>query len=217
VYSYGNAYTGGVMEDNLQNAKLNFIYKAIEDAQQTVKFTDTKTTMAFIALGIFVSMIGTGLPNFAKYYWYMPEFIQIIFVVAITIFLVCVGASIFLTVKVITPRSNPSNHLIIKEYKPKGLFYIWELNYHWKDGFIDRKEIKLQTSFEDYHKRLLEIKETIDIEKELIFELLKVSYIRELKIVRLKYMVRWEVIAVLISLILVFLHLIGLSCYMPGL
>lgn len=201
-------------DDEFQNIKLSFLYKAIEDAQQTVKFTDTKTTVVFLFFGIFVSMIGTGLPNFAKYYWHMPETLQMIFATTIIIFLICIGVSLVLAIRVIVPRSNPAGHIIMQA-KPKELFYLWKMNSGWQDGFADRKGLHLKTSFEDYYEKYGEIKETSDIENELIYELLKVSYIRELKIMRLKYMIRWGVSAVAVSVLLVYLHFIGLSYYVP--
>jgi hypothetical protein len=202
-------------QSGLANMKINFLYKAIDDAQQTVKFTDTKTTMIFIFFGIYVSMIGTGLPDFAKYYWHMPESLQIIFIVTISVFLICIGCSLVLAIRVIVPRSNPASHIIMQA-KPKEIYYVWKMNSGWQDGFADRNRLHLQTSFEDYYEKFNEIKDESEIEKELIYELLKISYIRELKIMRLKYMIRWAIIALVVSSVLVYLHFIGLSCHMPS-
>lgn len=202
-------------QNGLQNLKINFLYKAIDDAQQTVRFTDTKTSIIFLFFGIFVSMIGTGLPNFAKYYWYMPGSLQTMFVVAIIIFIFCIGGSLVLAIKVLVPRSNPASHISMQA-KTKGLFYLSKMNSAWQDGFVDRKKLFLGTSFEAYYEKYHEVKEETVIEKELIYELLKVSYIRELKIMRLKYMIRWGISALIVSFILVYLHFIGLSCHMPG-
>lgn len=200
--------------EKIQDAKLNFLYKAIEDAQQAIRFIDTKASILFLFFGIFVSMIGTGLPTYAKYYWHMPRSLQQLFVVMIVIFLFFVTVSIVLAIKVIFPRSNPSQHIKTASM-PKEIFYIYKLNSDWKDCFIDRNKTMLQTSFEDYFAKYKEMKDEFDIEKELIHELLKVSYIRELKIMRLRKAVMFGIGAIFISLILVYLHFHGLSYHMP--
>lgn len=200
--------------NHIASEKLNFLHKAIEDTQQTIRFVDTKISIILLLFGIFVSIIGAGLPSFSEYFWNMRACLQTIFIIATSLFIICIGIALFLTIKIIFPRSNPSEHITM-EYKPMGFFYLSDLKTSWKDGFVDRKCVILKPSFEDYLLKFTEIIDSQAIEKELIYEFLKVSYIREIKIRRIKYAVRWIWGSLVLSLILVYLHYIGLSFYMP--
>ena len=83
------------------------------------------------------------------------------------------------------------------------------------DNLKDRKNIKIKTSVEDYIEKLNKILDFKDLEKELICELLKISYIRELKIRRMRN-TKWLIaVSLILSLVLIVLHFIGISYYMP--
>lgn len=196
--------------------KINFLYKAIECTQQNIRFTDTKVGMIFLLLGIYVSMIGSGLPNFAKYFPNMGACIQALFIIFIILFIIFVGITIFATIMIVFPRSNPSEHIAIEDHnKPKGIFYIADLEVNWLDIFYNRKDMKIKRSFEQYQMDYNNINDLKNIESELIFELLKVSYIRELKIRRMQK-TKWFIgTSLILSLALIILHFIGLSYYMP--
>ena len=83
------------------------------------------------------------------------------------------------------------------------------------DNLKDRKNIKIQTSVEGYIEKLNKILDFKNLEKELICELLKVSYIRELKIRRMQNTKWFIAVSLILSLFLIVLHFIGISYYMP--
>lgn len=203
------------VKEDLEKEKLTFLYKAIEDAQETIRLTDEKTGIILLLLTIFVSIMGTHLPDFANYFWNMTPQLQTIFISTAFLFIVCIGITILLMIMVIFPRSNPSEHVAIA-YKPKGFFYLYDLNTNWKDYLMDRKEVIVKPSFEKYLLEFQEIADAQTLRKELIYELLKVSYIREIKLRRINNIRNWLLSLLTLSLILFCLHFIGLSFYMPG-
>lgn len=196
------------------NERLTFLYKAIEDTQQSVRFIDTKLSINSIVFSILIAFIGSGLADFSKYFWNMPGIYQSIFIGAIIAFVVSLGMIIIITLNVIYPRSSPSKHISM-EYKPKKLFYLWDIKTSFEDSILDRKDVILKPSFEDYKIKFDEMCDSHCLENELIYELLKVSFIREIKIRRIRYIRMWVIIALILSLILLYLHFSGLSCYMP--
>lgn len=193
--------------------KISFLYKAIEDAQQTNRLVDTKVSIVFILFGVYVSMIGSGMPKFAEYIWNMPCILKVFFGVVLLVSFLIVIVLAYTTLMIIFPRSNPSQHISMKN-SPQNIFYLWQLNTNLIDCFVNRKSVILKPSFEDYLSKYAEIDDSVMIEKELIYELLKVSYIREMKITRVRYMKWWLMSALILSFVLIYLHFIGLSCYM---
>lgn len=202
------------VNENVCTQRINFLYKAIEYTQQTVRFTDTKVGVIFLLFGIFVSMIGSGLSRFATYFCNMPLALQTIFALLIFLFIVSIGIMIYMTIMIIFPKSNPSKHIMTTPYKPKNIFYLWDIKTNWIDCFMDRKKVVLAPSFEEYLLKFNEFRDLQTIENELIYELLKISYIREIKIRRIGHMKRLILVSLLLSIALVFLHFMGLLHYM---
>lgn len=204
------------MEDEIKIQKINFLYKAIEDCQQTIRFVDTKAGIIFLLFGIYVSMIGTGLPDFAKYFFRMGLYLEIFFSICLFLFFCLIVLILIAIITLIFPRSNPSEHIDISGYHYKGIFYISDMdNICFIDNLKDRKNIKIQTSVEGYIEKLNKILDFKNLEKELICELLKVSYIRELKIRRMQNTKWFIAVSLILSLFLIVLHFIGISYYMP--
>lgn len=200
----------------MDSEKINFLYKAIEDTQQIIRFTETKVGIIFLLFGIYVSMIGSGLPDFAKYIWNMNITMRYFFFGVIILFFFSVLLIVWSVIMIVYPRSNPSEHIIIgDDNKHKSFFYIADLKVKWRDSFLDRKQLKIGRSFEAYLTGYGSINTIKQLENELILELLKVSYLRELKIKRMRNTKYLLLVSIILSLILIVFHFIGLSCYMP--
>lgn len=195
----------------MDSEKINFLYKAIEDTQQIIRFTETKVGIIFLLFGIYVSMIGTGLPDFAKYIWGINIIMRYFFFGVIILFFFSVLLIVWSIIMIVYPRSNPSEHIDIDDDKHKSFFYIDDLKVRWQDSFWDRKQLKLGRSFKEYQADYDSINTIKQLEDELIFELLKVSYLRELKIKRMRHTNYLLLVSIILSLILIVFHFIGLS------
>ena len=201
-------------KEDLEKEKLTFLYKAIKDAQETIRLADEKTSIILLLLIIFISIMGTHIHDVTKYFWYMPAQVQAIFVAIAFLFIIVIVSTIILMIHVIFPKRNPVEHISM-QYKPKGFFYLSDLNISWKDYFIFRKNLILKPSLEEYLQKYEAIEDTHTLQKELIYELLKVSFIREMKIRTIANLRMWIFSAIILSLILAWLHFIGLSYYAP--
>jgi hypothetical protein len=194
--------------------RLTFLYRAIEDTQQSIRFIDTKLSINSIVFGIFVAFLGSGLSDFAKYFWNMPGTFKGFFLATIIFFLISLGMIISITLNVVYPKSNSSKHISM-EYKPKNLFYSGEIEMTFLDSIFDREGITMKPSFEDYRRRFDEMSDSNTMENELIYELLKVSYVRAVKVRRTRSIKIWVIVALVLSLILLYFHFLGLCCYTP--
>lgn len=191
------------MLDDLSKQKINFLIKALDDTQQIIKFADTKLSISLLLFGIFTSVIGSGLPSFVKYFFKMPSALKVIFIIVLLMFLITASRIFVITMSIIFPKSNPAKHVQIKN-QPKGLFYLYKL----KKGI-------LTPSFEEYKERFSKITTMNDIEDELIYELLKTSYIREFKIRRIQILKKWLYLFLILCLAMIILHSLGLAKYLP--
>lgn len=190
---------------SIEEKRLEFLYKAIEDSQLTIRFVDTKTSVTTFVVGLIVALLTSGLPDFANYFWNMPPVIQFISFTVIVISGLHIALTLNIAIQVVYPKTNPSQH-IIKTTNLKEVFYIYELA---EDG---GKSVIKQT-YEDYLTKLNSINSIDELIKELAYELLKVSYIREIKISNVKKMKKYLYVVLLSLPFLLCIHYIGISKY----
>jgi hypothetical protein len=117
--------------------------------------------------------------------------------------------------RIVYPQSNPSSH--VKTRTPsKNLFYISDVIFNWTEILFDFSGTpKMQQSFEHTVIKLNDVSSFEEIRNELIFEHLKLSFIKELKLRRIQVMKSSLTLFLAILPLIVFLHYWGLSCYMP--
>lgn len=155
--------------------KVNFLSTAIADAQELIRFIDSKTTVVITILGSYIvayfAVIEKIVANYNLY--------NIDFIVSFYIFVALLILSILITVRIIKPTNNPAENIdldgitspslnfYIAPNKYKGIFF----------PFYNSKKFKLSKTLKDYNSQL---KDT-EILNSLTFELLKVSYIRNVK------------------------------------
>lgn len=199
--------------DNLVNKKIEFLYSAIKDAQELIRFTDTKTAVVIPILGAFIITYFTQLSNIVKYY----NFINIWFWIPFGLFILSLIFCILIVVRIINPTKDPSKNIKIQEEdKPSLVFFL--ANNDYKKKFLYRfknsDEFKLDFDSNILLKQLLPnidntgngIKEE-DIIKTLSFEFLKVSYIRNVKMDRLKSLLRFLLITFIFFIISYIIYL----------
>jgi hypothetical protein len=191
--------------------KSELLYKAIEDNQNTIRFTDTKAGAVLVLTGVFISVSSPVVKDFFLFLkkLYHSEIVSdnVFFWIYSILFLVSlllVTGSILLAFKAISPKSNPSESVEydIASSTPPALYYMSSIDpkinifnvYRDKNEYF--KLTNKATQIKDTVTHLTE-ESAINI---LIFELQKVSYIREMKIQRVKRSINMLIIAGLLSL-----------------
>ncbi len=159
--------------------KINFLNTAISDAQELIKFIDTKTAIIITILGAYVVSFFTSLEKIIEYSlgysnWFW--FFMILFFVLITLCIV-------VTVRIFKPTNNPIENVNLGNCKKPTLNFFLTPNDYSKGSFKSFKnsdKFKLNEKFETY-SQLLYAAGDIEIINSLTFELFKVSYIRNIK------------------------------------
>jgi hypothetical protein len=157
--------------------KLDFLHSAIQDTQQNIRALDFK--IGALLAGSIVPF--PQIRDIFKFFltndlWWQHAIAAIIFVIWLAIVLILLSA--------LSAIDNPAKH--IKDntdqkglYFNGGLFQFKLLNIFWRTKNFATK------SAQDYKN---EIEDTsLDISKELAYEHLKLIYIRDLKIFRLRH------------------------------
>ena len=184
--------------------KMEFLLKAIEEVQETNRFLDTKAGVVVVFESSLLVMVATSLmdksvlelvssiaQSTSKGYF-------IFLVIYIAFYLAALIGHILHTLKVIFPQEAPNQHVDIAEFEPQNLFYLYQLN---------KKDI-IQPSVMKYSEKLSEM-DSDDIINELIYELMKLSYIRKKKNDRLAFSYRF--LGILIVSLVLFGILIAVS------
>lgn len=193
------------LDMDLFEKKLEFLYKALEDAQSTIRFIDTKTSITTFAVGLIVAMITSGLADFSDYFWNMTCILQWLATVILFVAYLASALTIHTAIQVVYPKSNPSEH-VQKSTQTKELFYLHRLDK------LDGK-IQIRPGFEQYLAEFNTIQNPEELQSILVYELLKVSYIRESKIADVKRMKRFLYVVLVALLPLMAIHFWGLSHY----
>lgn len=163
----------------MEEQKINFLNGAIADAQELIRFIDTKTAIVVTIIGAY--LIGT-FSIFDKIVAYCDKFSNLFWIIFL-IFAILLIFSIVLTTKIINPTNNPNENIKLGgATMPKIPFYLSqnEYKYRWKIFVKNDVSFKLAQNFKSYKEKFKDIN-AIDIIDSLNFELLKVSYIRNIK------------------------------------
>lgn len=184
--------------------KMEFLLKAIEEVQETNRFLDTKAGVVVVFESSLLIMVATSLmdqsvsdlitsiqKNTSTGYF-------IFLLVFIGVYLAALIFHILHTLKVVFPQESPNQHVDVTDFAPRNLFYLYELN---------KKDI-IQPSVMEYAKKLKKM-DDVDITNELIYELMKLSYIRKKKNDRLAFSYRF--LGFLIVSLVIFGILIAVS------
>ena len=165
--------------------KIEFIYDSIHDIQSTIRAVDTKVATLLIVISIPLTNIGkivNHLENLLfKGYRIFGWILVVVFVLSWILSLVA-------AVRAITAIDDPLKH-INNSSRFKGAYYGGKL---YKMGFIDvflnRDILKASKDVDGHYVDFPE--QDIDIAKELIFEQMKLAYIRDIKICRFNFSIQ---------------------------
>jgi hypothetical protein len=199
--------------------KREFLYRAIEESQNTIRFTDTKAGAIFVLGGIVFAFIATLFKDLIAFYKKLYDFFPnnhydvLIQSILILIFLFGMGLiylSIMLSIKAIAPKSGQNGSINVDIHdKIIPIFYLKDIipvpNFY--NLFNDKAgAFKLNTKFTEIDQDLAVLDDT-NLKNLLIVELQTVSAIRELKLQRVSQSFRffkWGINLLLLELIIVF-------------
>lgn len=181
----------------MNEVKFEFIKESLTDSQEIIRSIDVKAGAGLAVLiapiaqidSIWQAIIMATQSNSNTF------FIKILSLLFAALWLL----SVLSLIKTISAIDNPAKHII--NNKPKGLFYSGGLyDLFFIDAFFNRDVIRASKDvtalFNDF--KLSEE----ELAMEMVFERLKLSYIRDIKIHRLNYGLKflqaWSVIGILL-------------------
>lgn len=173
--------------NELYKYKYDFLIRAIEDAQNIIRFTDTKAGAVIGFWGVIVTISINKRDEWFLWLKNVEPFYERLIVYTLVFFMVCfVVQSIWLAFMVLIPKNNPQKHIDTGEVYAEGIFFLYETNPDIKGKYLytTQQDLKLKIKTSDYIKKLKKI-DFDDLQKELVIELQKVSFIRNLKIRRI--------------------------------
>jgi uncharacterized protein YpmS len=174
----------------IEETKISFLTEAISDAQEIIRFIETKTGIVVTITGAYLVVIFTDTENIIKYISYYNCW----FFLFLTLFIFNLIACLIVIVRIIKPSSDPNKNIELGGVsKPSLQFYIAPNNYSRLHQFRNTNNHKLETSFSKYKVELQSAGLT-EILDSLTMELLKVSFIRNIKSDRFKFLI-WLMIS----------------------
>lgn len=201
--------------------KYSFLYNAINDTQETIRFTDSKSGAVIIVVMGLIAGLVTLIDKYYIVLKELPSLPKDIAIFGIIYFLSCLFISLILALRSINPANNPNHHIEIGDWsdRPNIKYYLSGLTplMRWKDYLWELKDSKFGLSASEYH-RDVEGSEDDDLLRALTFEFLKLSYIKEKKMQRTKVSLKCLeqcVLAVAITSIMVVVtyHIQALSAW----
>jgi hypothetical protein len=190
--------------------QFDFLMKAIDDTQNTIRFTDTKAAASVAFWGLIFTIIIRSLDDLKTMInnistW--PD-IMICSIIAITMVFFFIQ-SFWLAYMVLAPKINPSEHIEKEGYSVPGLFFLhgMSLAVKGKSLYRNNPNIKLSMTTKEYIDRI-NVMSDDTLHHELILELQKISFIRNMKIARVHQAIR-SILQFLISVFLGGIYLIG--------
>lgn len=161
--------------------KLSFIYAAINDCQSTVRAIDTKLgallTAILVPIGV-IDKIWVVVKSFMSYQDH------VIATIGGYLFFIIWGFIVLALIRTLSAIDNPSAH-IKGASNFSGVFYCGgQFNFSWLDVILNRKNVQSIDQVSVINARHPE--NPANIQKELVFEQMKLVYIRDIKLYRLK-------------------------------
>jgi hypothetical protein len=167
----------------VEDKRFEFLVASVSDIQNIIKAVDTKVGFLLVFLGIPVSGLSKIFNVFsALFVCYEFGWWKFFVLVYIFLFILCWCLSFLTAIRVLTSIHNPNAH--IKDAPENhGSFFVGGLfRMSYKELFITRKDLKSQISFVEFAQKSPQNKEQVI--SELIFEQMKLAYIRDIKIFR---------------------------------
>ncbi len=168
--------------------KIPFLTLAINDTQQLIKNIDTKLTVVLTILGAFIVTYFNKIDEIIYHskelghWWWLTMILFVYYLIR----------TIVLTAKILIPTQNPSLHINMgTASSPKVDFFLPTNNYANGDIHLFNDTIMCYLS-KNYNDFINEVKNADgnDLIEALSYELLKLSYIRNLKYNRFKALIK---------------------------
>lgn len=191
--------------------KLDFLIKAIDDTQNTIRFSDSKA-IAVIGFWTFLITIFSRTHD-----WWLSLFnnishwTELVFLVILFILMMqSLIRSIWLSYLTLVPRSNPSDHIEKSNVVTKNLFYLFGYNQSLplesKYIYQNHSNLKLTKTTREYIDELDSLDDE-GLQTELVYELQKVSFIRNLKIDRVNVAIGYVIkFLIILGILLLFTY-----------
>jgi len=159
--------------------RISFLSDAISDAQELIRFCDTKTAIIITILGAYVVAFFSSLDKIIEYsfgysFWFW---------LSLTTFFILLFLCIIVTTRIIKPTNNPIDNVNFgASAKPTIKFFLTPNTYSngGLHAFTNSSKFKLSENFETYSQKINTASEN-DIINSLTLELFKVSFIRNIK------------------------------------
>jgi len=177
---------------------LEFIYKAVEDTANTIRALDAKINYLLVAISLNFALMGLifqKILDIYNYYKSVPLMSGTLLVMLIT-YTVTTTRCVFFSYKTLSPKDNPEDHVDITNVSPNKLWY------------LNNKDGKISISLNDYYNIIKNLN-TDELILSSSFELMKLSYIRNVKLQYVNKSVSnlmMSLAAFLVIIILVFLQ-----------
>lgn len=160
--------------------KIEFLYHAISDTQGLIRFLDTKAAIVVSIVGALLIGCFSALEEIITKYNSYSTIFWILNVVFISLLFSCV----IITRRIIRPTNDPSDNIVLGDLgKPKVNYFLALNNYNSKSirkNFSNLKGFQLDEKFDSYVKNISNSTEQ-ELLQSLSYELLKISYIRNIK------------------------------------
>lgn len=174
------------MSEQTTEHKIQFLYEAISDAQETIRFFDSKTAVAITVVSAYFIGLLIAAENLVEYW----DFYSFLFTSLLFINLLGLTICVIIIKRIIRPTENPKDNIVLNgAFLPDLNFYLASNEYKWWFAFSNSTKHKLKYKYNDYLDNLNAV-DSIGIINSLSFELLKVSFIRNIKTDRFKILVR---------------------------
>lgn len=159
--------------------KIEFLHSAISDAQELIRFIDTKTAFAVTILGAYIVTFFLSIEKIIQYSFGYSQW----FWISVSIFIAFLILCIIITVRIIKPTNNPTDNINFgAANRPDVKYFLSPNNYSkgFLQSFRNSKRFKLKENYEIYVQKLSAATDD-ELLEILTLELFKVSFIRNIK------------------------------------
>lgn len=184
------------MSPDTTNNKITFLIAAIADAQELIRFIDSKTAIAITLIGSYFIGYFTQLDKLVKYVHYYNAWLWLLISLFILLTVICVA----IILRIIRPTHNPTENIDPGgATAPESLFFLPVNTYSNKlfVSFINSSKHKLGISYSGYASKFTPSTDDTMI-SVLSFELLKINFIRNIKTRRFNSLVKWLIVTTIL-------------------
>lgn len=183
----------------MSESKFEFLQAAITDAQELIKFTETKTALAITVLGAYIFAYFSAIDDIIKYANGYSFWFWLYLVIFLSMLILCVC----MIIRIIKPNTTYIKNIILGTKQPPDIPFFLTPNKYPKGiayGLRNSEKYKLNVKYEKFIDKLNVCDEGSLIES-LTMELFKVSYIRNLKNDRFKLLINMIILTTIAFLI----------------